>query len=227
MLLTYYLLTYPVRSACKPAAALSVLRGPRCSRMRPSCHRVCGRGCGPTQGCSLQPNAGLQPAAQHRVAACSRTSAGVLDGATHVYMANLCFPEALNHAMTAALAAVSLPRARPRAGYLPATYRTVSPTAAASGSGPTCAATQRCNPALQPSTATLHCNLGVPEAATGCMGGRSPAHRSRTPYGTRTRWPRCAACSRCASCRCKRRGPPTPRRAGVAASSAWPRRAWA
>ena len=34
-------------------------------------------------------------------------SAGVLDGATHVYMANLCFPEALNHAMTTALAAVS------------------------------------------------------------------------------------------------------------------------
>ena len=32
----------------------------------------------------------------------------MLDGATHVYMANLCFPEALNHAMTAALAAVSL-----------------------------------------------------------------------------------------------------------------------
>ena len=84
--------------------------------------------------------------------------------------------------MNAALAAVSLRRARPRAGYLPATYRTVSPTAAASGSGPTCAATQRCNPALQPSTATLHCNLGVPEAATGCMGGRSPAHRSRIPH---------------------------------------------
>ena len=54
------------------------------------------------------PDTGLQPAAQHRVAACSRASAGVLDGATHVYMANLCFPEALNHAMTAALAAVSL-----------------------------------------------------------------------------------------------------------------------
>ena len=56
----------------------------------------------------LLPDTGLQPAAQHRVAACSRASAGVLDGATHVYMANLCFPEALNHAMTAALAAVSL-----------------------------------------------------------------------------------------------------------------------
>ena len=56
----------------------------------------------------LWPDTGLQPAAQRRVAACSRTSAGVLDGATHVYMANLCFPEALNHAMTAALAAVSL-----------------------------------------------------------------------------------------------------------------------
>ena len=39
----------------------------------------------------------------------------------------------------------------------------------------------RCNPALQPSTATLHCSPGVPEAVTGCMGGRSPAHRSRTP----------------------------------------------
>ena len=44
----------------------------------------------------------------HRVA--TRISAGVLDGATHVYMANLCFPEALNHAMTTALAAVSPPR---------------------------------------------------------------------------------------------------------------------
>ena len=106
----------------------------------------------------LLPDTGLQPAAQHRVAACSRASAGVLDGATHVYMANLCFPEALNHAMTAALAAVSLPRARPRAGYLPATYRTVSRSGrlprrreeAAPPALQPCAATQHCNPALQP-----------------------------------------------------------------------------
>ena len=34
------------------------------------------------------------------------TARGALDGATHVYMANLCFPEALNRAMLAALAAV-------------------------------------------------------------------------------------------------------------------------
>ena len=193
---------------------------PRCSRMRPGCHRVCGRGCGPTQGCSLQPNAGLQPAAQHRVAACSRTSAGVLDGATHVYMANLCFPEALNHAMTAALAAVSLPRARPRAGYLPATYRTVS----RSGRLPR-RREEAAPPALQPCAATQHCNPALqPRRARGChwLHGR-PQPCASEPHPARTRWPRCAACSRCASCRCKRRGPPTPRRAGVAASSAWPR----
>jgi len=35
------------------------------------------------------------------------TQPGVLEGATHVYMANLCFPEALNRAMTTALAAVA------------------------------------------------------------------------------------------------------------------------
>jgi len=107
----------------------------------------------------------------------------VLDGATHVYMANLCFPEALNHAMTAALAAVSLPRARPRAGYLPATYRTVSrsgATAAARGSGPTCAATLRCNPALQPCTATQACQrlpLAAWEAAALRIGAASRTHQ--------------------------------------------------
>ena len=83
--------------------------------------------------------------------------------------------------MTAALAAVSLPRARPRAGYLPATYRTVS----RSGRLPR-RREEAAPPALQPCAATqpatLHCSPGVPEAATGCMGGRSPAHRSRTPH---------------------------------------------
>ena len=53
-----------------------------------------------------------------QAAGCSRMPAGVLDGATHVYMANLCFPEALNHAMTTALAAVRPPLAAV-ARYLP------------------------------------------------------------------------------------------------------------
>ena len=97
---------------CKPAAALSVLSA-RAAVVCAQIVIVCV----------------AEAVARHRVAACNprrvaaygRASAGVLDGATHVYMANLCFPEALNHAMTAALAAVSLRRARPRAGYLPDT----------------------------------------------------------------------------------------------------------
>ena len=168
----------------------------------------------------LWPDTGLQPAAQRRVAACSRASAGVLDGATHVYMANLCFPEALNHAMTAALAAVSLPRARPRAGHLPATYRTVS----RSGRLPR-RREEAAPPALQPCAATLHCNPALqPRRARGChwLHGR-PQPCASEPHPVRTRWPRCAASLRCASCRCKWRGPPTPRRAGVAPSYAWPR----
>ena len=65
----------------------------------------------------------LQPCVRLQAAGCSRMPAGVLDGATHVYMANLCFPEALNHAMTTALAAVSPPPRRwpatsPRGGGL-------------------------------------------------------------------------------------------------------------
>ena len=35
------------------------------------------------------------------------TAPGALDGATHLYMANLCFPDALNRAMVGALAAVA------------------------------------------------------------------------------------------------------------------------
>ena len=80
--------------------------------------------------------------------------------------------------MTTALAAVSLPRARPRAGHLPATYRTVS----RSGRLPRRRA-EAAPPALQPSTATQHCSPVLqPRRARGCMGGRSPAHRSRIPY---------------------------------------------
>ena len=67
------------------AAALCAWAAALCAQAAISC----GRGYGLTQGCTAY------------------VYSGVLDGATHVYMANLCFPEALNHAMTTALAAVS------------------------------------------------------------------------------------------------------------------------
>ena len=71
--------------------------------------------------------------------------AGVLDGATHLYMANLCFPEALNHAMTTALAAVS-------------------PPPGGSGPLPPLAVLACCLPSWR-------CNPCVLEAAAVCIGG--------------------------------------------------------
>ena len=155
------------------SSAGATLRTRGCSPTRLSCSRMCaqavilcGRGCGLTQGCSLQPYV------------CRR--ARRRDARVH---GKPLLPRGAQ------------PRddASPRCGKL-------HPR----GGGPLLPLV-----ALQPMRAR-----GCRRMHRGC----DPAYRK--PHPLRTRWPHCAASSRCATCRCERPGPPTPRRAGVAASSA-------